>query len=156
MAGFGCPPRVLRVSPFAFHHYASEYLQGVSSARTRAGVRYSPVPYFLCCRALELVIKAFLLARGVSKDSLKKRAVGHNLDVVLAMARKHGLDVLVALEPQEEEALLKASPQYSTKEFEYFEIARMVRRGDLPKLDFLESAATKLVKGLRQVCVEAA
>jgi len=143
------------VSPLAFHYYATEYLEAAPRARAHAGERFSPVPYFLYCRTIELVLKAFLLAKGVPKRVLKDK-IGHSLSAALSRARREGLDDVITLKPEELKQIQKASPQYLTKEFEYFEVFHMVTRSQLPDLGSLEVAASRLVRDLKQVCVNAA
>jgi len=60
----------VNISPIGFHHYASQFAASARQAQAGLGGTFSPVPYYLYCRSLELVLKAFLLAKGVPKDDL--------------------------------------------------------------------------------------
>lgn len=59
----------LFVSPLGFHFYASEFLDAARSAKRPE--HFSPVPYYLYCRSIELSLKSFLLCKGVPKDDLR-------------------------------------------------------------------------------------
>jgi len=63
------------LSPTLFHAYAIQYLQCERSFTTDA--KYSPVPYFLLCRAIELELKAKHL-ESKSRTEVKQQ-YGHNL-----------------------------------------------------------------------------
>jgi hypothetical protein len=79
---------VREISSIGYGFMASKALFAESakiSAQTAAVGSYSPVPYFLYCRSLELVLKAYLLARGVSKGNLNK--FGHDLLKLVEEAR---------------------------------------------------------------------
>src|SRR5204863_7572248 len=70
----------------------------------RAGVpveHHGFVPWFLLCHAIELTLKSFLLARShkVSDLASKKKGFGHNLDALLAAAKKEGLDSIPGFRP---------------------------------------------------------
>src|SRR5690349_5221260 len=67
----------VRMSPVGFGLYAEEFLKAGESipeqSQARGNTVFTPVPYYLFCRALELVLKAFLLAQHQSLDELKNR-----------------------------------------------------------------------------------
>ena len=56
------PAANLNISPLGFHKYATEFLAADTSYKQ--GLGWSPVPYYLVCRTIELALKAFLLAKG--------------------------------------------------------------------------------------------
>ena len=95
---------VLEIRLLGFHHYATNFL---SAARSVAvDTKFSPVPYYLRCRAIELVLKAFLLARKVPVDELiDRKKLGHNLKKVLTRAKQLDLAQHVTLFPQDERSL---------------------------------------------------
>jgi hypothetical protein len=77
-------PGLLHISPLGFHRYASEFLRAAQGFKINDG--FSPVPYYLICRSMELALKAFLLAKGLPKKKLKERNLGHDLEKVLNKA----------------------------------------------------------------------
>ncbi len=148
------PPIVLHIRPLGFNRYASEFLRAAQGFRISDG--FSPVPYYLICRSMELSLKAFLLARGLSKRTLKRRNLGHNLEKILEKAISEGLNKYVSLSPQHREELKKANNYYASKGFEYFEVIKaMTGYRTLPDISVLSSLATLLVTKLEPICWQA-
>jgi len=73
---------------------------------------------------MELALKAFLLAKGIPKRTLKGRTIGHDLEKILKKAVLLGLEKVVSVTPQHKEELRKANNYYASKGFEYFEVTR--------------------------------
>jgi len=148
------PPMVLHISPLGFHRYASEFLRAAQGFKINDG--FSPVPYYLICRSMELSLKAFLLAKGFPKKRLKERKLGHDLEKILKKAISIGLDKFVPLSPQHTEELEKANKYYASKGFEYFEVIKaMTGYRNLPDISVLTDFATLLVTKLEPVCLQA-
>jgi len=147
-------PGVLHISPLGFHRYASEFLRAAQGFKINDG--FSPVPYYLICRSMELVLKAFLLAKGLPKEKLKERNLGHDLEKALKKAISLGLDKVVSITPQHEEEIRKANNYYASKGFEYFEVTRAATGyPNLPDLRGLSDFASLLVIKLKPLCLEA-
>ena len=150
------PTGTANISPIGFHGYASEFAKYARQSHAGLGGRFSPVPYYLYCRSLELVLKAYLLVRGVSKDALKKRSLGHDLFKILLKAKALGLEQTTPLATGWEPEIRKATAYYAGKGFEYFDVKAAVRGyPDLPTLDVLNEIVTTLLTRLEQVCLEA-
>jgi hypothetical protein len=130
----------LNISPTLFHGYAIQYLQ--CERRFTTDANYSPVPYFLLCRAIELVLKAKHL-ESKSRAEVKKQ-YGHNL--------KKSYDELLStdktLDSIEYTVLLHASKIYDdpNKGFEYVTVGDAVTglKG-FPDITVLKDIAAKLV-----------
>ena len=141
--------------PISFLQYASEWLyaaRAIAPGPSFPSVPYSPVPYFLYCRTIELALQAFLLAKTESDPNidrakeLKSRELGHNLVKVLAKARTLGLDQDVATTPEHGKEVARANKYYQSKGFEYFELKTLMTRSrDLPDLQVLADFASLLV-----------
>lgn len=116
------------ISPIGFHRYACEFAKYAREAHAGLGGEFSPVAYYLYCRSLELVLKAFLLAKGVAQDDLKERSLGHNLSKVLLKAKALGLEQTVSLATGWEPEIRKANKYYARKGFEYFDVVAGVRQ----------------------------
>lgn len=149
------PPFELFISPMGFHRYASDFLGAAKGIEIKN--EFSPVPYYLVCRSLELSLKAFLLAKGVSKEKLKdRRSLGHDLEKVLGKAISLGIDEFVSLLPSYKVELAKANKYYASKGFEYFKIVKAATGyRDLPEINVLSDFATHLVDKLNEVCLKA-
>lgn len=150
------PAARVNISPIGFHIYAAEFVAYARLAQASLGATFSPVPYYLYCRSLELVLKAFLLAKGVAKEDLKKRSLYHDLAKILQRARAEGLEQIVPFSASWEEEVRKANGYYSRKGFEYFHVVAAVRGyPNLPRLDVLNEIVTALLEKLEQACLEA-
>ena len=146
----------VNVSPIGFHRYASEFATYARQAQAGLGGTFSPVPYYLYCRSLELVLKAFLLAKGVAKDDLKGRNLGHDLWKNLLKARGLGLEQTIPFAAHWEDEIRKANSYYASKGFEYFDVIAAARGyPQLPALDALNEIVTALLERLQPICLSA-
>ena len=143
-------------TPIGFHHYASDFAEWAARAHAHKTKFYSPVPYYLYCRALELTLKAFLLANGVTKSQLKKRKLGHDLLALLERATNLGVETVLEIKPLWRSQLLIANDFYTNKEFEYFSVGSALRLNELPSLVVLQEFSTELLKATKPVCIRAA
>ena len=147
-------PMVLYISPWGFHRYASEFLRAAKDFKINDA--FSPVPYYLICRSIELALKAFLLAKGLPKKRLKKSELGHDLEKILKKAISIGLDKVVSITAQHKEEVKRANNYYAAKGFEYFEVIRAVTGyRNLPDLPVLSDFASILVTKLEPFCLQA-
>lgn len=139
--------------PAGFLAYAKEFLKAARVAKVPVG-RYSPVPFYLYCRSIELALKAFLLERGVAIAELKGRTLGHDLEAVLSRAKTLGLDNHVKATTAQTRELWIANLHYKAKGFEYYNPGRppFVESDELPRLFLLDRLASHLVAGLERVC----
>lgn len=150
-------PGHIHISPFGFFHYGEQFFDAAKGFIHPP--HYSPVAYFLYCRSIELLLKAFLLGKGVPKKDLpKKKLFGHDLGKILKKAQKMGLYELVKITSEQEKEILKANKYYdSNKGFEYFDVHRAAKGyPELPDLLLLEKAAAELVNYLKSFCLNAA
>lgn len=147
------PAAKIRITPTGFHMYAEQFLAADQSSQQGKG--FSPVPYYLVCRSIELTLKAFLLAERAPIDEIKRK-IGHNLVKALDKAKAKGLGNLVNVDANVEKEIENANHYYKNKEFEYFEFDRMVTGYPrLPDLETLRPFAAELVDKLRQHCRDA-
>ncbi len=130
----------INVSPTMFHLYAGQYLRCKRGFQLRE--HFSPVPYFLVCRAIELELKARHL-ESKPRTEVKKE-YGHNIrkayDELDASAR--------ILDDTEYSELVRASAIYDVpnKGFEYCSVYDAGRGyTNFPDLDVLDRIAHKLI-----------
>jgi len=146
-------PFVVNISPLGFHRYSNEFLK--AGQEFKGEDIFSPVPYYLYCRSIELSLKSFLLSKGVSKETLKKK-IGHNLEKSINKAESLGLSDVVVIAKQHRKELKKANEYYVSKGFEYFEVLKAVTGyQNLPDLSLLSELASLLVSKLESVCMSA-
>ena len=109
--------------------------------------RWHPVGKYLACHSIELSFKAFLTLKGERLRGAK--AFGHNLSNLLAASERQTLQDMVVLTAEERDEIIKASPYYDEKVFEYPSLPEATRAyPEDPIVGYLLSAAHKLVDGL--------
>jgi hypothetical protein len=127
------------LSPDAFHRWATHYQKCRKYFRCRD--KFSPVPYFLLCRAIELEIKARHL-RHMTQLEVKTK-FGHDL----AKAYEASDPAEKTLNQSEEHTLRVASEIYNSKDFEYFDPQdALTGYSRFPDLTLLDSIASKLIR----------
>lgn len=108
----------INLSPIGFRRWAADYFQAFKALPPEEG--FSVVPFFLCCRSIELALKALHLESKSQKDV--KCLYSHNLveayEDLGAEQRK--------LSSDEVELLNAANAIYVRKEFEYFNVLHAV------------------------------
>ncbi|HEY2976191.1 MAG TPA: hypothetical protein VGJ48_26995 [Pyrinomonadaceae bacterium] len=102
--------------------------------------KFSPVPYFLLCRAIELELKARHLEK--KRQPEVRRTFGHRIkSAYLALPKRQQV-----LDAKELAVLKQANAIYATKGFEYIlprDAATAYKR--FPDLDVLDRIAKKLL-----------
>ena len=144
----------LYITPTGFLIYAENYYS--ASMNWKSDGKYSPVPYFLLCRSIELGLKAFALAKGESIKVLGSHKVGHNLMVLLDKTKNHSLSDLVVITKEDETELAKANIYYNDKGFEYFKIKNLFDKSNLPDLEILKGFSEKLLKDIKSFILSSA
>jgi hypothetical protein len=149
------PGRIL-FHPSYYHFCGSEFLSAEGSYEPPG--RYSPVPYYLVCHSIEVLLKAHLLCEGISeKEFMYQTRFGHDLEKGLRWAEETGLGTHVQVTDEERRQVALANAYYMNKEFEYAPpIGKVMEayRG-LPDLETLRSLTVRLRDGLRKPCSEA-
>lgn len=83
-------------------------------------VRIDPLPkYFLWGRTIELFLKSYLLAEGVSAQELKSRTYGHDLLTLYNKARQLGIGSLIGTSGEDSAIVRVLNLDYLSKRFEY-------------------------------------
>jgi hypothetical protein len=129
----------VNLSPDAFHRFAGHYLKCYRDFQSPH--KFSPVPYFLLCRALELELKARHLQ--FVRQKVVKQQFSHNLEAAYnALPAKEKV-----LNQADLGLLARANAIYKGKGFEYF-VPEHALRGysNYPDLAALEALVCKYVK----------
>jgi hypothetical protein len=145
----------VKITPIGLHRFAQEYLSIVKIPEKETP--FSPVPYFLVCRSIELSLKAYLRVKDISMSNLRKKgAYGHDLEKLLNGAKDLGIDKCVPITKKIEKEIRKANEYYDKKEFEYYEALRGFKGyTDLPDLLIIKGFADELVIRLEVPCMDA-
>jgi HEPN domain-containing protein len=142
----------VRITPLGFWLRGRDFLDASVLLSQNSG-RFSFVATFLACRAVELALKAYLLARGDSLTQVKQ--LGHNLTAALVESYSRGIDMVVALDPAERELLQRVNGDYVGHNFAYFDVWSAVSAPKDPALDELPAIARRLLDGIEKGCYEA-
>ncbi len=146
----------VNISPYGFWYYANDYLDaGINWINHQSENRYSPVPYFLFCRAIELGLKSYLILQGIEIDFIKKK-LRHDLIKILKKAQENSLSEIKTISNEEFNEIEKANSFYDLKGFEYFFISNHVEGlAKHPDLKILEAFAKDLLIKLYKPVIDA-
>ena len=104
-------PIKIFLTPLQQWHFANDYLYTADLFRQNLPhPGYSPVPYELYCFAIELSLKAFLLAKGADRKIVKDHR--HNFEKLLSHADRLSLSDYINLEIKEKSIILQAGELY--------------------------------------------
>jgi HEPN domain-containing protein len=141
------------MGPAGTHIRAEDFLKAAELLRESAE-RFMPVAAFLCCRSVELALKAFLLARGETNALV--RGFGHDLVQLLNEAHARGLDAVVSLNGDELAILRAANEDYMEHRLAYFDLTATISHyPKQPDPTALASVAAKLLAGVERGCYDA-
>jgi hypothetical protein len=109
------PPQILAIG---FIKDAEAYVESARQLERLPGgsSRFRQPTYFLLCQAMELALKAYLAASGMSNRTLRNE-IGHNIEVALRHAQRFGLDPADARFP---ELVSWLSPFHVDHSFRYY------------------------------------
>ena len=143
------------LSPYAFVSYAEDFYDAAISHDSNK--HFSPVSYYLICHSIELLLKAFLLLKGVSRGQLRARDMGHNLVNILDKCKESGLSEFYLFDETKSNEILKLNEWYCRKGFEYFELQNLVdSHQKLPSLPTIKNIAAELINCLKEPCLNEA
>jgi hypothetical protein len=135
------------LAPDAFHLWAHHYYQAKQSFSLPEGAGFSPVPYFLLCRAIELELKSRYLPT-VTQSEVKGRFSHRVIDAYNKLPPAHRI-----LHAEEASVLATVSPKYADKDFEYFDPQDALGGyKSYPTLDKLDAIALKLIQAHPRRC----
>ena len=141
------------ITPTGFLVYAQNFYSAAIKWETDGN--YSPVPYFLFCRSIELGLKAFVLAKGEKMEVVKLK-IRHNIDFALEKALNYSLADFLLTTEEEKKELQKANIYYNDKGFEYFNIKNLFGKNDLLELEILKQYSEKLLKEIKPFIISTA
>ena len=131
-------PAFFNLSPDAFHLWANHFYKAKCDFISPSKI--SPVPYFLCCRAIELELKAKHLVEKRQKQV--KIEFGHNLVAAYdALEDEHKI-----LNEDEYNLLCRVNEVYATKGFEYINLEdALTAYKRFPIIEELDSLTRKIL-----------
>jgi HEPN domain-containing protein len=138
-----------RTTPIGLARYAADFFDTALAADEIIGRRpgfeiIAPIPVmYLVGHAIELALKAYLLANGITLRKLK-RNYGHDLHRILRKAKELGLQDSVELTDDDESMVELLNELYSTKQLQYIVSGSKT----YPVFGPLHEVAEKLVRGI--------
>lgn len=140
---------VTRTTAAGLWRFSKEYLHAASLVSKANNGDFSHPAHFLFGRSIELVLKAFLIARGVPYCKLRNRPFCHSLANLLKEARRRRLGLECKLSTKEVETIVMLDSEYSSKRHEYIVTGSF----SAPKNVALLFLTTKLVTALERYCI---
>lgn len=136
-------------TPYGMWRYGNDYRKAAVYVLTHYPDQPF-VPYLsLLGQSIELSLKAFLLADGVSLNDLKNR-FRHDLQALVAEARNRGVEANVTLTDAHWAVIILMSDEYKTKRYHYIRNGKMI----VPDLRLGHEAAQMLCEGLESICMK--
>ena len=106
--------------PHNFSKLGKEYLEAAKTLDVRHPNEPDWPTFFVVCQALELYLKAFLRAHGVSvEDLINRRMFGHDLQLGFDKAMKLGLDKTLDFTRELGERVEVINRPYKERDFQY-------------------------------------
>lgn len=156
MVNIQVKPAKINMSPIGFYMYGKHYLEASKRVRKPKG-KYSPVPYYLVCQSIELFLKAWLSAHGVSIRTLRKKDWGHNLVRLLNESESRDLASIVKITESRVSNIRLATEYYdNSKKFNYADLGIALKGyPNLPDLVILKRFALSLEKSSYEKVIRA-
>jgi len=137
-----------RTTPAGLWRYGKEFSEAAHLVHREALPLLSAPAYYLLGHSIELLLKAFLLGRGVPLKELKSKRLGHDLDVLFRRAIDHQLGREIHLYQVDRGVIHELNIEYSWKRFEYICTGPI----HIPDWPLSQALSNKLVSGLEEFC----
>jgi hypothetical protein len=140
-------------TPLGLTRYAHDYFDSGRAVQDQmgAGTKYeivSPLPaLFLMAQSIELAAKAYLLQKGLTLASLRRKPFGHDLCACLQRAGELGLYELMKPHPADLGAVTLLNELYELRRLQY------IRTGpiDVPDFKLIQRLAKTLIRSVSGV-----
>jgi len=143
-----------RTTAFGTWRFADDYRRAAVAVQGAAqyDMDISAPRYYLMGHAIELSLKAFLLAKGVSLEELRSmKLFGHDLEKCLERADSLGFKDNVQLNEGERGWISLLNKTYKKKEHEYITTGYI----EWPPHQSLFLIVENILSGIKEVCVAA-
>jgi hypothetical protein len=132
------------ITPRGFHTHGKEFFAAAEAVH--ASPKHPILPLaFLWGRAIELLLKSYLLSVGVSIERLRSRQFGHNLVALHKEASARGLGTLIGSEPVIAGLVQLLNFEYGSKRLEYRESGT---KYSIPDAELARRVIRRLLKGI--------
>ena len=134
----------LRSTPMGYWHLAAQYFQAAEAVRASTKLMFPTLQLY--GQSIELVLKSFLLKRGVSLGDVER--MRHRLHEITAVSRRRRLGLQVKLSANDLALIALLSESYSTHRFRYI-VTGSLR---VPEVKRIASIAERLLLALESYC----
>jgi hypothetical protein len=108
------------INPRGFHTHGKQFFAATEAVFSSAEPPILPLA-FLWGRSVELLLKSYLLAQGMTPDQLRSRKFGHNLVALHTEAQARGIDNLIGTDLINSRLVRLLNLDYVSKRLEYRE-----------------------------------
>jgi hypothetical protein len=133
------------VNPIGFHTHAREFFAAAEAVHASPKILSLPLA-FLWGRTIELLLKSYLMSRGVTIKDLRSRKYGHNLVALYSEACDRGLSDQVGIQPSDGGLIQLVNFDYGSKRFEYRDASEPYH---LPEPELARRMIRRMIKGIR-------
>lgn len=143
-----------RTTAFGTWRFAEEYYRAAQAVERVAtsDMDIAAPRYYLLGHALELSLKAFLLAKGIPAAELRNmKLFGHDLEKALVRSDELGLAALVTFSTEDRAAIKLLNLTYQAKEHEYITTGFV----KWPQIPALIAIIEKILPAVRDICIAA-
>ena len=132
------------ITPRGFHTHGKQFFAAAEAVYASSNAPILPLA-FLWGRAIELLLKSYLLSVGVPGVRLRARQFGHNLTALHNEARARGIDCLIGFDPTVAGLMQLLNVEYGSKRLEYRESGALYF---VPDAEVARRVIRRLLKGV--------
>lgn len=134
-----------RSTPAGYWHFAAQYFHAAKAVgSTKRNLRIPTLQLY--GQSIELVLKAFLLQRGITHDEVK--AMGHRLAEILQAANSRDLATQVPLTENDVTLINLLSENYELHRFRYI----VTGATSIPRPEYVSHICERLLVSLEPYC----
>lgn len=132
------------INPRGFHTHGKEFFAVAEAVYASSKPPILPLA-FLWGRAIELLLKSYLLSVAVPVERLRSREFGHNLVALHKEASARDIDGLIGSDPIVAGLMQLLNVEYGSKRLEYRESGTMYT---VPDAEIARRVIRRLLKGI--------
>lgn len=140
-----------QATAFILYMFAEDYFEAAENHNTKAGK--SPAKYYLYSHSIELILKSFLIAKGMKKKRVREK-FGHDVARLWRACERKGVGDFVSL-TDDDVKVLAAVRRSNRKGYtmRYPNIRLFLGSPEYPEIVSLRTLAERLLRELRDECL---
>lgn len=146
----------INISPYGFLKYSKDFFKAAETIYPEKD--FTPVPYFLYSKSIELSLKSFLLTKDDFNKNILKKKYGHNLEKLINKGIEYDLLPILEISEEEKNLLSEITTLYNVtnKSFEYFNATEAAMGynnfPDLAKVREISKKLLEIEKTIKEYC----